>query len=45
MMEHLCLPYSYNWATPNIIYSDYYDTNDNDNDYDKLKQHGGTSFS
>ena len=44
MMEHLCLPHSHNWATPNNIYNDDYDTNDNDDDddYVKLNQHGGT---
>ena len=55
MMEHLCLPLSYNWATPNNIYDDNcntsyndddYDTNDNDDDdYVKLKQHDETSLS
>ena len=45
MMEHLCLPHSYNWATPNNIYNDDYDTDDNNDDYLELKQHGGTSFS
>ena len=43
MMEHLCLPHSHNWATPNNIYNDDYDTNDSDDDdYVKLNQHGGT---
>ena len=44
MMEHLCLPLSYNMATPINIYDDDYDTNDNDDDddYVKLNQHGGT---
>ena len=40
-MEHLCLPLSYNLATPNNIYNDDYDTTGND-DYVKLNQHGGT---
>ena len=46
MMEHLCLPLSYNMATPINIYDDDYDTNDNDDDdYVKLKQHDETSLS